>query len=356
MSNQDSMHGKKTLISIFEFDRVEISALFFYFRCHNPMDKEYACIKNREGNGGQMDKGMDTIINKIPENFKKAISMLPREAREEIEEIRIKCQTDTLVISGGKEFKLSDKEIMTPEMLEDILNRLLDYSYYAYENELSNGYITMEGGHRVGICGRVTLRDDKVHLIKNVSSLNIRRSREIVGAADSIMNIIVSNDGRVSNTLIISPPKCGKTTILRDIARNLSHRGYRIGICDERSELAGCFNGIPTYDIGPRTDILDGCPKAQGMIMLIRAMAPDVIITDEIGKREDINSIEEASGAGIKIITSIHGNDYEDVKASSMGALLKNRTFENLIFLSSDPKTGTIKKVMRISSGTEKSK
>ena len=97
-----------------------------------------------------------------------------------------------------------------------------------------------------------------------------------------MINTVCGED--VRNTLIISPPKCGKTTILRDLARSLSNRGYRVGICDERSEIAGCYNGMASYDLGSRTDILDGCPKSEGMIMLIRSMSPDVIITDEIGQ------------------------------------------------------------------------
>lgn len=254
------------------------------------------------------------------------------------------------MISGGREIKLNDSRLMTPELLEEILNRLLRYSYYAYEEELSNGYITIEGGHRVGICGRVTLKNGQVHLIKDISSLNIRRSREIKGAADKIIPMIADrSNGQINNTLIISPPKCGKTTILRDIARTLSYRGFRVGICDERSEIAGCFNGESSYDLGNRTDILDGCPKSSGMIMLIRSMSPDVIITDEIGKKEDAAAIEEALCAGINIITSIHGSSFEDVTSSAVGSLIRNHVFDTLIFLSATPVTGSIKKVMKLS-------
>jgi len=226
---------------------------------------------------------------------------------------------------------------------------LLNYSYYAYEDELSKGYITIEGGHRVGICGRVTLKEGRVHLIKNVSSLNIRRSRQIIGSSSKIISSVYNEaQSTINNTLIISPPKCGKTTILRDLARNISNRGYRVGICDERSEIAGCCNGKSTYDLGHRTDILDGCPKAEGILMLIRAMSPDVVMTDEIGKKEDVKAIEEALCAGVKIITTIHGNSYEDVENSSIGELIRNHTFETLVFLSADPCVGTVKRIMKL--------
>lgn len=294
-----------------------------------------------------MDKNTEKIIKKLPEFLQQEILALPAGTINDFEEIRLKACEDTLIISRGKEIRLSDAEKITPSMLDELLNRLLNYSYYAYEDELAKGYITIEGGHRVGICGRVTLKEDKVSLIKDISSLNIRRSRQIIGASDKIMNTICR--GSVSNTLIISPPKCGKTTILRDLARALSDKGYRVGICDERSEIAGCYNGISSYDIGSRTDILDGCPKAEGILMLIRAMSPDVIITDEIGRPEDVKAIEAALCAGIKTITSIHGSSYEDITSSAAGELIRNHVFETLVFLSATPKTGTVKKVMKLS-------
>lgn len=296
-----------------------------------------------------MDRGLQSILNKLPEYLKNRINGLDTDTLEKLEEIRIKVYTDTIVIADGKEFDLNDGHRITPESLEHILDVLVDYSYYAYEDELNNGFITIEGGHRVGLCGRVTLKNNKVHLIKDISSLNIRRSREVIGASDNIMDLIDDKTGTVSNTLIISPPKCGKTTILRDIARNLSNGGYRVSICDERSELAGCYNGIPSYDLGSRTDILDGCPKAQGIIMLIRSMSPEVIITDEIGKPEDVTAIEEAANSGINIITSIHGSSYDDVIDSAIGKLLNNKIFDTLIFLSSTPNVGSISKVMKVS-------
>lgn len=332
-------------------------------------------------------KGIDNILIKLPESMRDRIEKLPAQTLQHLEEIRIRTNTDTLLISGGREYSLRDGDEITAEVLEEILNRLLDYSYYAYEEELSRGYITIEGGHRVGICGRVTLENDQVHLIKDVSSLNIRRSREITGASEKILGAVLSpaktpaesvpnagisagcggekspvtsdisgacssaaDYGRmvVRNTLIISPPKCGKTTMLRDLARNLSNAGFRIGICDERSEIAGCYDGKTSYDLGPRTDVLDGCPKADGILMLIRAMSPDVVMTDEIGKPEDAAAIRSALSAGVKIITTIHGSSFEDAAKSAVGSLITDHVFETLIFLSAQPVTGTVEKILRM--------
>lgn len=333
------------------------------------------------------DKRIDNILIKLPESMRDRIEKLPAQTLQQLEEIRIRTNTDTLLISGGREYSLRDGDEITAEVLEEILNRLLDYSYYAYEEELSRGYITIEGGHRVGICGRVTLENGQVHLIKDVSSLNIRRSREITGASEKILGAVLSpakapaesvpnagisagcgdekspvtsnlfgvcsssaDYGRmvVRNTLIISPPKCGKTTMLRDLARNLSNAGFRIGICDERSEIAGCYDGKTSYDLGPRTDVLDGCPKADGILMLIRAMSPDVVMTDEIGKPEDAAAIRSALSAGVKIITTIHGSSFEDAAKSAVGSLITDHIFETLIFLSAQPITGTVEKILRM--------
>ena len=296
-----------------------------------------------------MDRHMEKIVKKLPAFLQKEIEQLPSGVVDRLEEIRLKTEAPSLLIGGGRERQLDDGKKITPEVLEEILNRLLDYSYYAHEEELANGYITIEGGHRVGICGRVTLEQGRVHLIKDISSLNIRRSRQIIGASDPILGAVcTAGSGELHNTLIISPPKCGKTTILRDLARSLSNRGFRVGVCDERSEIAGCYNGKTSYDLGMRTDVLDGCPKAEGIIMLIRAMAPDVIITDEIGRREDVRAVEAALCAGVKTITSIHGNSYEDIAGSAVGDLIRNHVFETLIFLSANPKTGTVRKVMKL--------
>ena len=237
----------------------------------------------------------------------------------------------------------SSKQI-TAEVLEVILNNLMNYSIYAYEEELAKGYITIEGGHRVGICGRVVKTENNITLIKDISSLNIRRSREIKGIAEKLKNDITDNLG-LQNAIIVSSPKCGKTTLLRDIVRMLSYDGYRVGVIDERSEIAGMYRGQPAYDIGPRTDVLDGCPKAEGMLMMIRSMSPDVIVTDEIGKSEDIEAIESALCSGVKVITTIHGNTYEDLIRSRLGPLIESKVFSRIIFLTNTPATGTISEV-----------
>ena len=180
-------------------------------------------------------------------------------------------------------------------------------------------------------------------LIRDISSLNIRYSKEIVGCSDTLMHLIINDDKSLNNVLIVSPPNCGKTTLIRDIARNISTKGYKVGICDERSEIAGMYNGVSSYHFGMMVDVLDGCPKAEGMIMMIRSMSPQVIITDEIGKKEDVAAIKTCVNCGVKVITTIHGNDAGDLENSEIIEIIDNKTFDVIIFLTDDPTVGTVR-------------
>lgn len=287
---------------------------------------------------------LDKILVKLPVEIGDQIKGLPSHIKKNLEEIRIRNGHDIVLYASGKEYELECRNGAKIDnyAINNIFNSLLNYSAYAYQEELTNGYITIEGGHRVGVCGRTVIENGKVKTIKDISSINIRRSREIIGVSDPCMGYLLKGKHQIYNTIIISPPKCGKTTLLRDMIRNFSGMGFQVGVCDERSELSGMYNGHPSYDLGGRTDILDGCPKEKGMIMLIRAMSPDLIATDEIGKREDCHAIEAAVCAGISLLTTIHGSSYEDVMSSGIGELVGKGIFERLIFLSNIPAIGSI--------------
>lgn len=287
---------------------------------------------------------LDKILVKLPVEIGDQIKGLPDHIRKNLEEIRIRNGHNIVLYAAGKEYELEGKNgsKIGNNIINNIFNSLLNFSAYAYQEELTNGYITIEGGHRVGICGRTVMENGKVKTIKDISSVNIRRSREIIGVSDPCMSYLLKGRRQIYNTIIISPPKCGKTTLLRDMIRNISSMGLQVGVCDERSEISGMYNGEPSYDLGPRTDVLDGCPKEKGMIMLIRSMSPDVIATDEIGKKEDCLAIETAVCAGISLLTTIHGSSYEDVKDSGIGELVEKGVFERLIFLSNLPAIGSI--------------
>ena len=152
----------------------------------------------------------------------------------------------------------------------------------------------------------------------------------------------VLSGNRVRNCLLVSPPGCGKTTLLRDIIRSLSQTGFRVSVVDERSELAGLYRGSPQRDLGPRTEILDGCMKVQGISMMIRSMGPQVICCDEIGRQEDLLAVREALASGVSVITTVHGGDFKDLERSSMGAILSEKIFQRLFFLTDRPRPGSI--------------
>lgn len=276
--------------------------------------------------------------------------------KEPIQEIRIKVNKPIIIHLSSKEMILN--RIATLNDIKQILVRVSNYSLYAYEEEIKQGYITIKGGHRIGIAGECVISKGEVRTIRNISSLNIRICKEVKGCSNEIMKYIVEND-RVNNTLIISPPKCGKTTILRDIARNISNgmpinnlRGKKVSIIDERSEIASCFNGVPQLDVGIRSDILDNCLKKDGMIMAIRSLSPEILICDEIGTEGDIEALNMAFNSGVNIIVTIHGCNIEDIyKRKVFKDLLENSILENIIVLSNKKGPGTVENIYSIGAG-----
>lgn len=202
--------------------------------------------------------------------------------------------------------------------LSELLLHLCKYSLYAYEEELKEGYLTLEGGHRVGVAGQIAMEHGRIQNVRNVAFLNVRIASQVKGAADEILPFVY-REGRLKSTLILSPPGCGKTTMLRDLIRQASNgntygSGMTIGVVDERSEIGGSHAGVPQNDLGMRTDVLSGCPKALGMRLMIRSMAPQVIAVDELGKTEDLEEIREAKRCGVKLLATLHGNGRRDVE------------------------------------------
>jgi stage III sporulation protein AA len=227
-------------------------------------------------------------------------------------------------------------------------------SLYAVEDELRQGFVTVPGGHRVGLCGRAVVDGGKVRTLKYLTGLNFRISREVRGAADQVLPWLVRGPRAVYNTLIISSPRCGKTTLLRDLVRQISNgiprlgfAGLTVGVVDERSEIAGCYQGIPQRDVGLRTDVLDACPKAEGMMMLLRALSPAVIATDEIGRREDVEALEEMLNAGVSILATAHGASVDDLRGRPvLRDLLGRRIVERFVVLEYRHGPGAVRAVV----------
>ncbi len=227
--------------------------------------------------------------------------------------------------------------------IEAALELVSGSSVYSVKDEIRNGFVTVSGGHRVGITGTAVGENGEIDFLRDVSGLNYRLAREVTGAADKVMDVVTDGE-TVKNTLIISPPCAGKTTLLRDISRQLSYRGIRVSIVDERREIAAMRGGRSAFDLGFNTDVLEGASKAEGMVMMLRSMSPRVIVTDEIGRAEDVAAIEKLINSGVKVITTVH--------AENRSRLLKRRDlrevcryFDVMITLSKRKGAGTVEEV-----------
>lgn len=289
---------------------------------------------------------METIIAFLPKKIAEQLQRIPPKILKDLEEIRVRISRPIELTARGVPHFLP--YIIDSEDAVHLLNKISHFSIYTLEEELKRGYITIEGGHRVGLAGKVILEQGKVKAIRDISSFNIRIAREKVGIAQTLIPRIY-RDGWL-HTMIIGPPQTGKTTLLRDIARIISSGdsgsglpASKVGIVDERSEIAGCVNGIPQMTFGNRIDVLDACPKAEGMMMMIRSMSPEVLVVDEIGRLEDAEAIMEAVNAGIKLIMTTHGNSLEEIKRRpTLQAILEMGIFQRFIELSRKDGPGSI--------------
>ncbi len=259
----------------------------------------------------------------------------------------------TIDPAGWPTAELSQGVVITRADLDRTLQNLSQGSLYAWEDEFKNGFLTLPGGHRVGLVGRGVLDKGSLKTLKDISGLNFRIGHEVLGCADEVMPYLFRGR-QVLHTLIISPPQCGKTTLLRDMVRQFSDgmrtlrfNGVNVGLVDERSEIAGMYLGEPQFAIGLRTDVLDACPKALGMMMLIRSMSPAVIATDEIGKMEDIEALTQVLQAGVSVVTTVHGDCYEDIcKRPVLRDLLDWQFFERIVVLSRREGAGTLEAIL----------
>ena len=285
----------------------------------------------------------------------------------ELQEIRMRINSPLMIRQRGKEYKLTEEGKLLRcngneqyekenihyvdrcELMET-MEYIAGYSLYAYEDEIRQGYLSVQGGHRVGITGKVILDGEHIRGMKYISCINVRLAHQVQGCADEVLPYI-RNGEQVYHTLIIAPPRCGKTTLLRDMIRQISNgtdriQGKTVGVVDERSELAGCYQGIPQNDLGMRTDVLDVCPKAKGMQMLLRSMSPDVVAVDELGKKEDFKAVESVVHCGCKLFATAHGNSLEDILRQPFFQKLRElEVFERYIVLGKKGHAGSIEAI-----------
>lgn len=273
---------------------------------------------------------MEKLLKCLPKSLVESIAA----CNESLLELRLRAgKPMQLVYFNGDRFC---GDPISVDTLRKIVLAMMENSYYMKEDELSKGFFTMTNGFRVGVCGTYFSTNGQLSGLRAIGSICVRIAREQKGCAEPLIRHIVHSDA-VASALILSQPGMGKTTLLRDAARIISEMGYTVGIADERHELAACCDGVPTLDIGPRSDVADGCAKGQAVERLVRSMAPNVIVMDEIGNDSDIHALQEAAHRGISLLATAHAGSFSDAEHGEIGRLLREKIFDYLVLMGNTP-------------------
>ena len=288
-------------------------------------------------------KNIDEILRYFPNKIYQIFFNLFQEnskIAEELQEIRMRAERPIILKLRERDLILQ-YNITQAEILQ-IVERLCENSIYAYKNQICEGFITVKGGHRIGLTGSCVIENGKIINVKHISSLNFRIAREVLNCSTRVLREVIDIENKsIYNTILVAPPGRGKTTMLRDIIKRLSNgideinfKGKTCGVVDERGEIAAMYKGIPQNDVGIRTDIIENVEKNQGIHMLIRTMAPEIIACDEIGSKEDVEAIHYALYSGVKGIFTMHGKNIEDIKNNKqIYELIENREIQKEVFL-----------------------
>jgi len=274
-----------------------------------------------------MNQRREILKQCLTENIAKVVCKISDEGIKSLEEIRIRTGRGVYF----KGYNAQCRFVPSEEDMKQIILRMSDFSVYTRMEQLRKGFITLNGGHRVGVVGRCVTDKESIENITEISSICIRLAKEVKGAADDVIK--VAEDG---NILLISPPGCGKTTMLRDLARKLGKK-ENISLIDERNEIAACLNGVPQLDVGERTDVISGLQKKAAIPLLIRSMSPDIIMTDELSGNDDIACITTACSMGIRVIATVHGRDLNDVQKR-----MDTTVFDRFVIMNKDKRVSEV--------------
>lgn len=291
---------------------------------------------------------MDSVLKILPNHISEQIDFFLAKEDIDIQEIRLRVN-QPVELNDGKCVTWLKQTNFTKSDANMFLNKISDFSLYRLEEELRHGFITIQGGHRIGISGSVILENKQVKAIHHVSSFNIRIAKPQFGIIQPYISYLMTDT--IKNTLIIGPPQSGKTTFLRDIANFCASASSKLelktAIVDERSEICASINGIPQHLLAPRIDVLDRCPKAEGMMMFVRSMSPDVIIVDEIGSERDAEAIDEVLHAGVQLVCTVHGRSLSDISnRPTIQKILQKNIFQRFVVLSSQYRVGEVAEIL----------
>ena len=257
---------------------------------------------------------------------------LAAQAEGTVREIRVRAGGRASILAG-------EEEVLCPgtfsqQQVAQVAEALCEHALYVRAEEQRQGFVTLRGGHRMGLCGRVVAHGQSVRALREISSLCVRVAAQRPGVADALVPYLRDEDGRVYSVLIIGLPGMGKTTLLRDACRTLSKQGVHMCVVDERSEIAAMSGGVAQLDVGPNTDVLDGCAKEAGLRWMLRAMSPEMLVTDELGSALDAQAVMDAAKCGVAVMATLHGRNLET--ALSRGALytlVQNQVFQRYVLL-----------------------
>ncbi|MCL2579452.1 MAG: stage III sporulation protein AA [Oscillospiraceae bacterium] len=301
----------------------------------------------------------EQVARSLPPRLRGVLLALPEKAKNTALEVRLRVDQPLAITYPGQTWFVDLNAQMhnipracfsvTPQEIEEAVLAISSYSVHTHQHEMKNGYITLRGGHRAGVCGQAVLSGGKISALREITSINLRIARDIDGAADRVVSAAFA--AGIHGTLIAGPPASGKTTILRDLARQLSDGRagsyYKVAVVDERGEIGAVHGGLPQNNLGPCCDILSGYPKGEGILMAVRTLSPQVIICDEIGGEDEVTGMLDGLRCGVKLVVSAHAESLEELLSKrQIVRLLREGAFSKIILLGWAGQPGAVAQII----------